>query len=102
MNLKLEKLSRNDLIFFVINNLPKGSGTISHNMVYGRVEVEGQFKRIPPTPYPGWVVKVTGRRGLKTDYLGVINKGFGEYQVIRLLEEHIHGIIKIQDSNRTE
>ncbi len=55
--------NRNDLFKVIAEKPPHKMGQILEALSTGRVELLGGFKRIPPSPLPGWIVIVTSRRG---------------------------------------
>ena len=60
--------TRNDLIKFLEENAPRRA--IARALQEGQVENLGAFQPIPPSPFSGWIVKVTSKFN-KTWYIAV-------------------------------
>lgn len=58
-NAHLDPKCRSDFILWVMANSPRRD--IARIMNEGEIEMLGGFNRIPPTPHPGWILRVTSK-----------------------------------------
>lgn len=55
--------NRNDLFKILGEKPPWKMGAILAALDTGKAELLGGFNQIPPSPLPGWIIRVTSKRG---------------------------------------
>ncbi len=77
-NAHLDPKCRSDFILWVMANSPRRD--IARIMDEGEIEVLGGFDLIPPTPHPGWIIRI-------------ISKHKKEYHVAVVMDEELRILI---------
>ena len=76
--------NKNDLLAWLENNAPRKA--IANTMLEGKVELLGFFNPIFAGSNPGWIVRVTSKRGLSWNVVIVISKYSIEYFLYTIKE----------------
>lgn len=62
-NACINPYDRNSIICWLLENIPRGD--IRRILNDGRIIILGSFIKIPPTDYPGWIIKIISKNNQK-------------------------------------